>query len=633
MQENNSSGMSALPSYNRSLRRSVRSREGCLTCKRRKVKCDESRPRCSHCERLNLECKWRPQSSAAAAAAAHSVLAAAGPPASGRSPAMPSHATDASVSPAASVFQHVQAVDEIFDYASFMWDAGDVWQQVDPESGHQTSLEGQVLRGQYNSQPPLGGRQPQSVSSPPNLGFPDRTAMDSLPGPPSVPDAGSQSEQQAMILQEPTEDDRLMDYFSRVVVPPILAEVETQKKWLAVRQAVVDMAGASRMVRWSALAFSNLMLSRREGGWLAAPDDHYRKAVSEVTACGGGESPPATGDDPGSRREHLLATLFFLSYVDILRGQIKAADSFLRRAYGLFQQGEKGGFTAVEKQFLQWMRLLDARAVSAGGQGLLLSKDDELLLLVEASPASFDGGVGAPSSSADPGREDLADGDIEDVLFQVLYQPGIVFFQKVQSFMGRISKIDPWHRPRGTVEDETEVMNVGAAIAADLRALHEQRPPLMDYAVAGKLAEPHVSPHLAFVITRAFRTYLANYHASKVHLHRVAYKFFPLTREAGDALGQIRRLAGLLVDSLGADDDPLPVNMLWPLLMLGSEEQDPRERAWIKAQILRMESVAGNARITAQVLEEVQARQDAGKVRVDIRSVMHAIFDSCFAIV
>ncbi|WDK15173.1 hypothetical protein CGRA01v4_06454 [Colletotrichum graminicola] len=460
------------------------------------------------------------------------------------------------------------------------------------------------------------------MSSPPNLGFTDRTAMGSLSGLSSVPDASSQSEQ-AMDMQDPTEDDRLMDYFSRVVVPPILAEVETQKKWLAVRQVVVDMAGASQMVKWSALAFSNLILSRREGAWLTSPEDHYQKAVAEVAACGDGPSPAL--DNPGSRREHLLATLFFLSYVDILRGQIKAADSFLKRAYGLFQQGEKSSFTAVEKQFLQWMRLLDARAVSAGGQGLLLSKDDELLL-VEASPASFDGGV------TDPGREDLADGDIEDVLFQVLYQPGIVFFQKVQSFMGRISEIDPWHRSRGTVEDETEVMNIGAAITADLRALYEQRPPLMDYAVAGKLTEPHVSPHLAFVTTRAFRTYLANYHASKVHLHRVAYKSFPLTKEADDALGQIRRLARLLVDSLDADNS-LPVNMLWPLLMLGSEERDPQGRVWIKTQILRMERVAGNAKITAQVLEEVQARQDADKVRVDIRSVMHAIFNSCFAIV
>ncbi|OHF03764.1 hypothetical protein CORC01_01083 [Colletotrichum orchidophilum] len=549
------------------------------------------------------------------------MLAAAGSSASDRSPAIPSHATDASVSPAASVFQPMQAVDEIFDYANFLWDAGDAWQQVNPEPGQQMSLDGQILRNQFGVQP-LGSRQPPLMSSPPNLTFPDRTAMDELPDPSPMPDAGSQSEQ-AISLHEPTEDDKLMDYFSRVVVPPILAEVETQKKWLAIRQVVVDMASTSQMVKWSVLAFSSLMLSRREGSWLASLGDHYQKAVSEV-ATYGDESSPAV-DTPGSRREHLLATLFFLIYVDILRGQIKAADSFLKRAYGLFQQGEKSSFAAIEKQFLQWMRLLDARAVSAGGQGLLLSKDDELLL-VEASPASFDGG------GADSTREDFGDGDIEDVLFQVLYQPGIVFFQKVQSFMGRISKIDPWHRSRGTVEDETEVMNIGAAIAADLRTLHEQRPPLMDFAVAGKLTEPHVSPHLAFVITRAFRTYLASYHASKVHLHRVAYKSFPLTKEATDALHQVRRLARLLVDSLDADNS-LPVNMLWPLLMLGSEEQDPQERVWIKTQILRMERVAGNAKITAQVLEEVQARQDAEKVRVDIRSVMHAIFDSGFAIV
>lgn len=42
------------------------------------------------------------------------------------------------------MFQPMQAVDEIFDYASFMWDTGDVWQQV-PEPGQQMSLDGQVL--------------------------------------------------------------------------------------------------------------------------------------------------------------------------------------------------------------------------------------------------------------------------------------------------------------------------------------------------------------------------------------------------------------------------------------------------------------------------------------------------------
>jgi hypothetical protein len=38
-----------------------RSRTGCLTCKRRKVRCNEQRPLCHHCRRLNLDCVWKDQ--------------------------------------------------------------------------------------------------------------------------------------------------------------------------------------------------------------------------------------------------------------------------------------------------------------------------------------------------------------------------------------------------------------------------------------------------------------------------------------------------------------------------------------------------------------------------------------------
>ncbi|KAJ5298075.1 hypothetical protein N7508_008324 [Penicillium antarcticum] len=38
--------------------RASRSRGGCLPCKTRKKKCDENRPKCSDCRRLNLPCEW-----------------------------------------------------------------------------------------------------------------------------------------------------------------------------------------------------------------------------------------------------------------------------------------------------------------------------------------------------------------------------------------------------------------------------------------------------------------------------------------------------------------------------------------------------------------------------------------------
>lgn len=519
-----------------------------------------------------------------------------------QSPVPPSPATDSS--PNATGSQQGHAVDDVFDYASFMWDSGDFWQQVSP------------MLATANPVVPFPERPPaMSASGDPGGGGGGAVRFDAINSsrhdqPPSL----------SLVPQVAISEDRLMDFFARSNNPPLLAEVETQKKWLAMRQVLVDMAKVSSMVRSAILAFSNVLIMRCEGPWAAIPQTHYENAIRELAT-----SESVSLIEHGPQREHLVAASFFLAYVDILESRMDAAHSHLNRAYIIYKQANKPGLVVVEKQFFLWFRILDGRAVSGGGDGLFLSQDDELML-IDASPASFEG------EADDPSRDELADGDLDAVLFQVLYQPGIVFYQKVQSFMGRISKIDPWHRSRGTVEDETEVMNIGAEIAADLRTLYDSRPPLMDYAVAGKLTERHVSAHLAFAITRSFRTYLSNYYASKVHLHRVAYKTLPLTREALDALINIRQLARQLVNDLSAED-ALPVNMLWPLLMLGVEEQDPDEKAWIKTQILRMEKVASNARITAQVLEEVQTRQDAAKARMDIRAVMISVFNAAFAIV
>lgn len=371
------------------------------------------------------------------------------------------------------------------------------------------------------------------------------------------------------------------------------------------------------MLRHALLVFSSLLLSRQSEALADATQKHYAQTVAELAKL---DEVGQRGEAPS--RAAMLATLFFLSYTDLLEGRNELLHANLKKAFDIYQSSDKSHFRAVEARLLSWIRLIDARAVSAGGQGLFLSDIDEKLLAC-SSPGSFDGG--------DLGVDEQTETDIEEVLFDILYQPGIVFFQKVQSFMGRISHQDPWHRRRGTVEDETEVMSVAAEISNDLRQLYEARPPLMDYAAAGLLVAPHISSILALTITRAFRTFLSNYHASRIHLHRVAYKSLPLTKETFESIDTIRSLAKLLVD--GDAQDMLPVNMLWPLLMWGSEEKNPDERTWIKSQILRMEKVATNARITSQVLEEVQKRQDTLNARQDIREVMEHVFNSCWAIV
>jgi len=317
---------------------------------------------------------------------------------------------------------------------------------------------------------------------------------------------------------------------------------------------------------------------------------------------------------------HMLATLFLLTYTDLLTETLPRAHAHLREAYTLIQDATKTPLSIPERRLISWLRLLDARAVStAGGEGLFLAETDEKLF--DATPA------------ADPESEfNTLDVEIEEILFDVVYHPGILFFQQVQTFSASITRIDPWRRSRGTVEDETEVMALASQISKDLHALYGQRPVLMDHAVAGNLTEKHLAKNLAVPLTRAFRTYLANYYASFVHLHRVAYVQYPKTKDVINAIANIKRLCHLMAQS---EDESLPVNLLWPLLMWGCEEDDLEERKWILDAIRNLNSEATNAKAMADLLAEVQKRQDEGGRRVDCRLVSSELFASSnhFAIV
>ncbi|RDK46540.1 hypothetical protein M752DRAFT_290039 [Aspergillus phoenicis ATCC 13157] len=488
------------------------------------------------------------------------------------------------------------SVDELFDFASFTWspDAGAGWQ---------------LNHANMNSELPLTLGQAQVRSSDDVL---NALAIDEPVSPTGSPPC---HEEGLLAWTASPDNERLMTFFSQSGNPPLLAEVETKKTWVSMRRLVIGMARESKMVQSAVLAFSCILFNRQEG--LQADARHYyMSAEAEVLAF----DKSSTYSHDG-RREHLLVSLFFLTYVDVLQSRLEAAYSHLNCAYSAFQLSCKDRLTFSEKQLFLWFRILDGRCVSSGGDGLFLSHDHDLLTM-ESSPASF------TETEYDQAAED----ETEGLLFQILCQSGIIFYQKVLGLMSRVAKIDPWHRSRGTVEDETEVMEVAKQITQDLLALYDSRPPLMDHAVEGRLTDQHLSPNLAFTLTRSFRTYLANYYATKIHLHRVAYKTLPLTKDALEALEWIRMLLHQLIDAL-RPDDVLPINMMWPLLMLGAEVPDPEEKRWTRNQILQTEKVASNARITAQVLEVVQSRQDSTGTRMDIREAMYEVFNATFPII
>lgn len=94
-------------------------------CRRRKVRCNEIRPICGHCSRLNLECRWRPANSSMLqpGGPGNSPAASAGRPRPGgngsaRTASMPMLPTNSAMQ---------ESFDDVFNYASFMWDGSDLW--------------------------------------------------------------------------------------------------------------------------------------------------------------------------------------------------------------------------------------------------------------------------------------------------------------------------------------------------------------------------------------------------------------------------------------------------------------------------------------------------------------------------
>ncbi|CAO2649195.1 Nn.00g101440.m01.CDS01 [Neocucurbitaria sp. VM-36] len=602
--------------------RPARSKNGCNACRRRKVRCNERRPRCAHCERLNLDCTWnRPVQGRSNTAQSSQSLVPTSPHAAQQQPFNPNLLPLDGFGMGGNAFFDFSGPLQMGTWDEAMLLSPNSWPS-DPSIAAATSHLDPVPQpiyqlplGHQSSGPPIEvAPAPRHRGSGSIQSLPDRG--------PHQPDPASTSPFSAENAPNGhVDEEMLLNTFLQMLMPPILTPVEIGPKWASTRAFFGTMAAESSIVRSAIMAFAAMQMQRSGlGGDVMKTDWRplYDNAARQLSGALAKKRKNEENENSNIGLKHILASFFLLTYTDLLTETLPRAHANLREAYTLIQNANKMTFSVPERRLISWLRLLDARAVStAGGEGLFLADTDETLF--DASPAA--------NSASEP---ETPDTEIEEILFDVLYHPGIVFYQKVQSFVGRITRIDPWHRSRGTVHDETDVMALAAQISNDLHALYGQRPALMDHAVAGNLTEKHLAKNLAAALTRSFRTYLANYYASFLHLHRVAYLLFPKTKDVITAIANIKRLAHLMAQT----DESLPVNLLWPLLMWGSEEDNLEERAWIVEAIRGLESIATNAKATADLLEEVQRRQDDGKRRVDIRSVSQEYFASNhFAIV
>ncbi|KAK2756191.1 hypothetical protein FQN54_005599 [Arachnomyces sp. PD_36] len=546
-----------------------RSRNGCWTCKRRKVRCNEERPLCYHCQRLNLECVWQGTTTPQRPSSSRNT---------GSDAPLDSNTTALQVggpSPSSDFFAFGQSVTDPTEDFSLFQDL------CLPDFGNFTALE-----------PPS---QERMRSSGPNAS--------------SSHIAPSQSPSQSLIANAEAEEPLPLH------VPPILDPVENGPKCASVRALFGSMATSSPMVRNSIAAFA--AIQSYTTGKKVDYRHYYDKAETELSERLRKSDESMTADSNELR--YVLTTIFFLTYINLLTGRLDLAYLNLAKAHNSLRNSGRGALCSSVQRIISWIRLLDARAASAGGEGVLVNDTSGIYPSTPSSTTSQSPESTGPNTYS----------ETQEVIYDMLCQPGIAFFQEVQTITGRITKIAHNHRNRGSVEDETEVMAIAADISKDLSSLYDRRPPLMDHAVSGRITGDSLAEPLASAIVHSFQTYLTNFYACYIHLHRVAHRHLARSKVVITALCKIKEMIHLMINN----NESLPVNMLWPLFLWGCEEDDYDECQWIIETIRGLQHVVTNANMTADVLQEIQRRQREAGTRVDSRSVCLELFNATFAIV
>ncbi|KAH8427227.1 Zn(II)2Cys6 transcription factor [Aspergillus melleus] len=553
-----------------------RRRTGCLTCRARKVRCDEAKPNCANCVRLHLQCSYK--------TIVPGLVARRNGHGQKRVRTVASPAPDG---PDLNFFNTVLRPDER-RRQSLHAHLPEQGQQLAPESPARSSsardFQGAFdmlgFIGEINSdleqkhldltnglsEFPLAVDIPSFVQAE-NRPIEDIPTVDS-----GYSDAGQNDLSIDMGRPETnaTYQDQLIAYFLNSEAPPtIFGPVGLD--WGYIRGVIASLSRECSVLLNSIYCYSDIHKAVKEGkGWRMASRFH-QQASSEIQMY---IQEPLNV----SKLKRIFTAVFLLMMAESMATpeSWRPETSYLHSAYLLLQQyhNQTKTWIGFGHLIVSWVSLLDVKALIAGRGG------DPLLNL---------GTLSKPTTN----NLEPADGHEEErsLVFQPAYlvqhaitAPAFHFFTQTQQVIRRIVSIDLHHRSRGTVSDEFDVLQIAHQVNADLESLWNTRPRILDIY---NRPETHLfdtlRPAVAIQICRTFRQYVANFLAIFIYLHRVAFVIYPRTDRVHRAVDQIIQLA--TVEASGASS--LPIGFLWPLFVAGLEGSH-EQRAWIVKAMQRM---------------------------------------------
>lgn len=285
---------------------------------------------------------------------------------------------------------------------------------------------------------------------------------------------------------------------------------------------------------------------------------------------------------------------------------------------------------------VSWVSLLDIKALIAGRDG------DPLVELGQLSEPDMSWHADSSILHSARAKEHEDDKNLlirpGYLIYDAIAGPVFRFYVQAQQVIRRIIFIDLHHRSRGTLNDEFEVLQIAHKVGADLETLWNRRPRVLDIYDRPEELIDTLNPSVAIELCRTFRQYAANFLASFIYLHRVAFAIYPRTDRVHGAVDQIIQLAK--VETAQQDQANLvPMSFIWPLFVAGLEGS-LEQRRWIMHEMRRMAEGAAalqqrhpNATQALMLLQEMTRRQDESRTGADSRCVRRELFADSFVMI
>ncbi|KAI5461003.1 hypothetical protein BGZ63DRAFT_405438 [Mariannaea sp. PMI_226] len=553
-----------------------RVRSGCLTCRSRKVKCDEARPVCNNCTRLQRHCTYKSRKVSRLIVTAQDTALNQSSHLNGIAPASETGTHDSSQphpSPPLTDDRELQGT--IKTSASVRANQTPILYQGSTDVDLTACLEN-ALQGRRVVSPTQDDDYHESNDSPSNLISRDIELTTTID-----------------ILTLRTESPHMTALFLEGVDCPGISPFD-RVNWQLAKHHIVHLGRSCPTIASCVTAVSALYKAHRFALPLSGCMSHYQSAKRHAEDL---------LNDQSNHFNLALVSAFLLCMFELIHsGDIaphlkEPSPSFIRSLEAWAQN--PSSHSELDIRIITWLKILHSTTIRGGAFGLLTERVASLFP---------DYGDSIPNVKAPPGYEP----DISNHMYEVLSGPIFNFYFRLQILSGEIAKLTLYHRSRTKSTDQEEVVERMTHLKTRLHALWESR--CATQRQSPKILRSQLVPKIANKIISLISICDAAYHAEFVEIGRQLGDPVSKSPDSRDALYRIKEIVESDPNH-DCDDNRRGIDpgYLRPLFLYAIENTDDEQTRWAVEKIAQIQNSIYRGEFFsefAKALSESQARND-----------------------